>query len=419
MFKINNTGYNKFEGRDTPLGRHYLNNKETEKLIESVYHSLDYTLSLEDRLALTETLTDSLFQLNDRYEYYYSKCRNDYPSYNWAKKISKCMDSVSNYLLFASEVTDDYTYSLEDNFTMLEKHKYRPIANKDKLDNSRYKKTKKTISEYLQDGNIPKYIYDYIDFAEATRHTIKQVEEQCKQLKEPIANNHIFFYKTIKGKDHSITYEDYKRLRKATGYTKNNSIKLDKEILYMLNNHFEPMKSSNSVKNMWTDIVGELDSDIGLDIDLLDRENISLLLKGICYYGESEVFDIYFKQIAELVNNCKLTELQKQIYELLREGQEGTNSLKISLGAIAEKLGKSRSQIHSSFDMMVNKIYEAYEKVYEDNYYTYIAKGKYKVCSKCGRILLATENYFYVDNTKADGLRNYCKDCSSRQNIGT
>lgn len=37
-----------------------------------------------------------------------------------------------------------------------------------------------------------------------------------------------------------------------------------------------------------------------------------------------------------------------------------------------------------------------------------------KICTKCGRELPATEEYFYKKSAKKDGLKAYCKDCSKK-----
>lgn len=67
--------------------------------------------------------------------------------------------------------------------------------------------------------------------------------------------------------------------------------------------------------------------------------------------------------------------------------------------------------ISRTFDSICSKIADFYRKDYEDWFYTFVAKGKYKTCSKCGEIKLANERYFSPKSDAKDGLHPYCKKC--------
>ena len=54
------------------------------------------------------------------------------------------------------------------------------------------------------------------------------------------------------------------------------------------------------------------------------------------------------------------------------------------------------------------------EKAKEDYlmwYFTYQEKGKWKRCSKCGQIKLASNRFFSKNNTAKDGFYSMCKEC--------
>lgn len=51
------------------------------------------------------------------------------------------------------------------------------------------------------------------------------------------------------------------------------------------------------------------------------------------------------------------------------------------------------------------------EKDYLEWYYTYVEKGKFKKCSKCGQIKLANNLYFSKNNTSKDHFYSQCKCC--------
>ena len=99
---------------------------------------------------------------------------------------------------------------------------------------------------------------------------------------------------------------------------------------------------------------------------------------------------------------------------MLKAGRVNSKSEieKIPLGAIAKKLNRDRKQISNNFDYMVTKLVDEYERFFEDNiYYLEIVKGKYKTCTVCGEVKIATERNFYKDNSGQFGLRAECKDC--------
>ena len=51
------------------------------------------------------------------------------------------------------------------------------------------------------------------------------------------------------------------------------------------------------------------------------------------------------------------------------------------------------------------------EDEYLNWYYTYVAKGKYKRCSRCKKIKLRCNRYFSKNKTSKDGFYSICKDC--------
>ena len=51
------------------------------------------------------------------------------------------------------------------------------------------------------------------------------------------------------------------------------------------------------------------------------------------------------------------------------------------------------------------------EDEYLDNYYLNVEKGKYKKCSRCGKIKLAHNKYFSKNKTSKDGFYSICKSC--------
>lgn len=48
-------------------------------------------------------------------------------------------------------------------------------------------------------------------------------------------------------------------------------------------------------------------------------------------------------------------------------------------------------------------------------YYLEVEKGKYKKCSRCGKIKLAHNKYFSKNSTSKDGFYSICKDCRNNK----
>ena len=55
------------------------------------------------------------------------------------------------------------------------------------------------------------------------------------------------------------------------------------------------------------------------------------------------------------------------------------------------------------------------EDQYLDWYYLNKQKGKYKKCSRCGKIKLAHNKYFSKNKTSKDGFYSICKDCRNKK----
>ena len=53
---------------------------------------------------------------------------------------------------------------------------------------------------------------------------------------------------------------------------------------------------------------------------------------------------------------------------------------------------------------------------YLEWYYTFVEKGHWKTCSRCGQVKLAHNLYFSKNKTSKDGFYSICKECRNRKN---
>lgn len=136
------------------------------------------------------------------------------------------------------------------------------------------------------------------------------------------------------------------------------------------------------------------------NLDMFDVEHVKALLqvKKPIDVSDDILIDVY-----DLIEKTELTEEQKEILDMWRDDK--------TQQYIADAIGVDRSKISRQLDKIVNKIIDTYEKEYEDKYYYLnVVKGKYKTCSKCGKIKL-----LQCFNKKGkQGYQSQCKDCRKR-----
>lgn len=156
-----------------------------------------------------------------------------------------------------------------------------------------------------------------------------------------------------------------------------NRIEFNKELhIYELIEHYAMLKAKNSFK---------VNSDMKYILDVLD----------------------------EIIRRAKLPDYMQDILnwkirgfgagQILHELQV-KYGLKISEGKL--------SRIYKG--IIPYRIVQTYEDWYEDWLYTYKVKGHWKTCSECGKAKLASQKYFGKDERNLDGLKGYCKKCSSK-----
>lgn len=106
--------------------------------------------------------------------------------------------------------------------------------------------------------------------------------------------------------------------------------------------------------------------------------------------------------------------LYKKIAEYKIEGLQNADIQQF----IQEEFGIKHSLEYISSlwrNKIPNLIASAAEDEYLDWYYLNVEKGKYKRCSKCGKIKLAHNKYFSKNNTSKDHFYSICKCCRNKK----
>ena len=105
----------------------------------------------------------------------------------------------------------------------------------------------------------------------------------------------------------------------------------------------------------------------------------------------------------EEIVKCKIDGLQNiEIQKILKQKYDTTHSLEYISSLWRKKIP--------------NLIASKAEDVELSWYFLNTEKGKYKRCSRCGKIKLAHNKYFSKNKTSKDGWYSICKECRNKKN---
>ena len=138
-------------------------------------------------------------------------------------------------------------------------------------------------------------------------------------------------------------------------------------------------------------------------IDYLDPTHI----RGMLMLGDMKLDPS--KDMAVIAND-----ISKKIKEMYSLGQLSDRDMRIIEGVrfnvthetLGNELGVTSSAIRKTLDRICNNIAKSFYKDHIDWYFLNVSKGKYKKCSRCGKVKLT--NQFSKNGEK---LRSNCKSC--------
>jgi hypothetical protein len=155
-----------------------------------------------------------------------------------------------------------------------------------------------------------------------------------------------------------------------------------------------------------------------LDVNFSDHEVIEFLfheyshLKQHCAEDINSDLKHILMDFELLVDATPFSDILKEIFILKVDGLSRDEIIFLLEKKHKIKFGKQHisTLIRKTIP---KKMIEAYRKQLEDWFYLEIAKGKYKICTRCGETKLATDNYFNKDKKGYLGYKSICKNCHS------
>jgi hypothetical protein len=190
-------------------------------------------------------------------------------------------------------------------------------------------------------------------------------------------------------------------------------------------------KSSLFVKDTW-DYMEKNYSDDELKCDFFDPDHYNTILKVLPFNNLSDNLRGIYKRFEMLETYLDLSDDKHKMLEVLKEGKsvkydklfyksdnrrelvKNNKEAIYDLKSLKNKLGWTYKKTEKTFYKLQEDCYNAFIEMYEEEfYYMYIAKGKYKQCSRCGEIKLVQR--FDKDAKGKDGYRNICKKCRKNE----
>ncbi len=232
---------------------------------------------------------------------------------------------------------------------------------------------------------------DYINaLIEYEPHAPKEIRWQVKSTIKNVRQERYIvkkqWDKPIEFKSLGYTSTEY-TFDEDTGYFDDNGdYHLVSQNVIDLGNPKHILEIINHYSRLKEDHIDDTNSDMRFILDVVDDlvENTPL--------GE-----VFSRVLVRRIDGASLQDIQNELREDL--------GIKTTIDYLSYSLAKTIPKL----------IAETYESSYENWYYTYKAKGKYKKCTgQCGLLKLLSPRYFHRDSNSKDGYVNKCKVCRKK-----
>ncbi len=359
-------------------------------IISIIHNKIDYSIKdIEDRKKLIDEM---LFEYNDIIYNYIDKYGLQSDS-----DLSYLLDRMCNYLVYD--------------------------------DRKKWRKEKKRIKDIIKNeisvDNVEKYLdiknkeaksssgYDLNPKAIITSKDLKRYKE-IEQI-----YNAIHIYQQIRSK--SKNSKDIFKINRVISQLKIDAIYIKEFLSGMFefkNIIFNKPKYNFDNDTGYFDVNDDYILVSENQLDYGNKKHISYLIKFYSRlkqesYNDNNADMKYILFLLEyLIDNTGLSDREKDIVLWIID--------EFNYEIISEKLKEKYNidwygdTVSRTFDSICSKIADFYEKDYEDWFYTFVARGVYKTCSKCGEVKLANERYFGKDERNNDKLKSICKECDRK-----
>lgn len=158
-----------------------------------------------------------------------------------------------------------------------------------------------------------------------------------------------------------------------------------------------------------------------LDVNFADQEVIEFLfleysqLKQYCFDDINSDLKHILMDFEKLVDSASLPEIIKEVFVLKVDGLSHAEINKELEHKFQIQFGKQHISTIIR-NIIPKRIIDTYLRNREDWFYLEIVKGKYKKCTRCHEIKLASDSYFSKDKKGSYGYKSICKKCYSTNN---
>lgn len=360
-----------------------------ETTTESEIIHLDYTLKTpEERTALVKKIIEQA---------------------NPSQLTHKYLDILSDYILDARSKAEKKDKTILTNNRLVTVNK-RETSYEDLV--SKFENGEDGVSNLIVEGNKGVILSPKIEITAADLEEVpglKELQAQIKQTEAAAAQatgkRKFLLKKSVieMRQDQYVLKQMFKQPISATSFIpRNNSIRLEEHIHFDENN--EPVSD-------------------GL-VSFFNPFHVQAIL---CNYdilkeGMRQRFNNDFYYLMEDFDKLKAAALAPYpLYtDLAQYKIDGKSNLQIQKMLSAKyNIKYSVEYISALWRKKIPKIIS--EKAKEDYiiwYYTYVERGQWKRCSKCGQVKLAHNRFFSKNNTSKDGFYSVCKECRNKKKGG-
>lgn len=365
------------------------------KTIFDFTKNLDYTLTQQERIEeLNKRFSNNNF-FEELFEQTYDTKRNVDTS-----KIKLCLSksdgiysetNIAKYL----EILTNYILYAPDGEKINKKTEYNFYTNEELF---RKELKEKSLEDIIEKENEKDCRNEILDFL------VRKGQNYKNQIKQKITHSDVCSNNIL------FEYNNYITLLKTEMLTmkeNNVSVHSQKRIGSIIKDVKDDMLLTKDIMNGTIYFKQVLPDSTAIDWNEFDWGNRNHVLQLLSFRPRYSGFDddlnclIYDLNI--LMKKIKFTNIEYDIINFMRRDKSEVE--------IAEILNVTQQNISKSMNRIYRKIYNTYIINYDEWYYTYIEKGTWKRCSKCGEIKLANERYFHKEPKGKDGLKSVCKKC--------